>query len=636
MTIRVRLPDGRVQEYPDGTSAGAVARDHAAPTCIAARVNGEVRDLNRALPAGEVALGFIHEYEPDGWEVLRHSASHIMAGAVRRLIPGTKVAIGPAIQDGFYYDLDPPRTITDEDLAAVEREMARIVEQDFPFERIEVPRAEALRMMKEAGEPFKVELIEELENGPISFYRDGEYLDLCTGPHIPSTGRLKAFKLTRSTGAYWRGDAKNKMLQRVYGTAFHSAEALAEFLRREEEAKRRDHRKLGVQLDLFSVHPDEVGGGLIHWHPNGAIVRRQIEEFSYALHQKYEYQYVYTPHLTGEELYAASGHLESFAESMFGPMEAEGRKFRIKPMNCPHHIMIYKSRLHSYRELPVRYAELGTVYRYEASGVLHGLLRVRGFTQDDAHIFVAPDQLADEIGRVYAMMMEFLAPFKFSEHVITLSTRPAKAVGEPAEWERAETALRAVLQERNVAAELDAGGGAFYGPKISLEVKDCLGRRWQCSTIQLDFNLPRRFGLEFIDRDGRRGMPQIIHRALTGSLERFVGVLVEHTGGDFPLWLAPIQAAVLTLTKQENEYGRQVRDRLRAAGLRARLDDSTERIGAKVRDWTLQKVPYLLVVGKREAASGQVSVRERGKPDRGAMPLEALLEEMRMILERKS
>lgn len=635
MGIKVKLTDGTLREVSTGTTPAELVPPELRDVVIAARVNGEVRDLKRRLPEGDVALDFVLQDSADGGEVMRHSAAHILAGAVRRLFPGTTFGTGPAIENGFFYDMDTPRKLTDDDLAGVEKEMAKIVAADHPFERLDVPHADGVKLMKERGEGYKLEILQREANHPeVSIYRDGDFTDLCEGPHIPSTKWLRAFKLTKIAGAYWRGDEKNKMLTRVYGIAFASKEALDLHLRRIQEAKDRDHRRLGTDLELFSLH-EEVGAGLVLWHPNATVVRQVIEDYWMKLHRARGYQFVMTPHITHEELYRKSGHLEVFKESMFAPMDVDGRNFYLKPMNCPHHIMIYKTRLHSYRELPIRLAEMGTVYRYEKPGVLHGMLRVRGFTIDDSHLFVAPDQLENEIIGVFHLTMEFLKTFGFNEFVVTLSTKPEKAVGGDADWEKAEGALKQVLEKTKTPYVLDAGGGAFYGPKISVEVKDCLGRSWQCSTVQLDFNLPERFDLEFIAMDGRRQRPYMIHRALMGSVERFFGVLTEHYAGEFPLWLAPAQAAVVTISGKESEYAQKVHEALVGAGLRSEIDASNDRIAAKIRDWTMRKVPYILVVGKREAEKGEVSVRERKRGDLGARPLSEVIGEMqKRVVER--
>jgi threonyl-tRNA synthetase len=481
----------------------------------------------------------------------------------------------------------------------------------------------------EEKQTFKTDLINDLPaDAPISFYRNGDFTDLCAGPHVPSTGRVRAVKLLNITGAYYKGDAKNPMLQRLYGIAFFKKEDLDAFLKAREEAEKRDHRRIGVDLDLFSVHADSVGGGLIHWHPNGGRIRSILEDYWRALHRREDYEFVFTPHIASEEIYKTSGHLEKFNDMLYSPMDIDGRPYRVKPMNCPGHIMIYKSRLHSYRDLPIRMAELGTVYRYEQSGELHGLKRVRGFTQDDAHIFCTPEQLEAEILGVFRLMIEFLTRFGFKDLHIFLATQPAKCIGTPEEWGRAITSLRAALDKTGYRYDVDEGGGAFYGPKIDVKIKDAIGREWQCSTIQFDFNLPVRFDIEYRGQDGKAHRPYMVHRAIMGSLERFFGVLIEHYGGAFPLWLAPVQVAVIPITEKELEAAEKAGAALKAKGFRVAVNYDNERISYKIRQATLQKVPYMAVVGAREASAGTVSVRERSGQDLGAMPLEAFLERL--------
>lgn len=591
---------------------------------LAARVDGRLVDLSAPVPEGAVveAVTFL---SPEGREVYRHSASHLMAQAVKRLFPGAKVTIGPAIEDGYYYDFDIETPLTEEDLPRIEAEMARIIGEDLPVRREELSRDEAVRLFADQGETYKVEIVQELPAGQaISVYRQGEFVDLCRGPHVPSTGRIGAVKLLSLAGAYWRGDERNKMLQRVYGTSFPTREEVDAYLARLEEIKKRDHRRLGRDLDLFSI-PEETGAGLVLWHPKGARVRQIIEDHWREEHRRGGYELVYTPHMARLDLWKTSGHLDFYKENMFSPMEVEGTAYEIKPMNCPFHIMIYKSRVRSYRDLPIRWAELGTVYRYERSGVLHGLMRVRGFTQDDAHIFCRPDQVEGEIRRVLSFTLDMLAVFGFREYEIFLSTRPSEAVGEPHEWHTAEGALRAALDAAGLPYGVDEGGGAFYGPKIDIKIKDSLGRAWQCGTIQFDFNLPRRFDLFFTNDRGEREHPYMVHRALLGSLERFFGVLVEHYGGAFPAWLAPVQVRVLPVTDAQTAYAESVEKALNEREFRAESDLRSEKIGAKVRDGAMQKIPYLLIVGKREAGDGAVSVRIRGGVDLGAMPLDAFM-----------
>ena len=555
---------------------------------------------------------------------IRHSASHVMADVVTRMYPGTRLAIGPPTDDGFYYDFDTPEPFSDDDLERIEERMRDVIARDFSFELQEYPRDEALEM--HSGEPMKLEIIGEIPEGDsITTYRHGEFEDLCAGPHVESTGKIPAFKLLSVAGAYWRGDERRQMLQRVYGTAFESQEALDEHLRRLEEARRRDHRHLGRQLDLFSMH-DETGPGLIVWHPKGATVRGIVEEFWKGEHRRRGYDLVYTPHIGRSTLWQTSGHLDFFKENMFAAMEMEGYDYYLKPMNCPFHILYYKTDLRSYRSLPMRVGELGTVYRNERAGVVHGLLRVRGMTQDDAHIFCRPDQVEDEINGVLDLTFFLMKSFGFDEYDVMLSTRPDKAVGEAEQWELATASLRNTLEARGIEYGVDEGGGAFYGPKIDIHIRDAIGRLWQCTTVQFDFNLPERFGLTYIGEDGREHRPYMVHRALLGSLERFMGVLIEHYGGAFPTWLSPVQAVVIPIAERHLEYARQVQEQIAGAGIRVETDDRNERMNAKIRDAQLQKVPYMLVVGDREAEAEAAAVRLRSGENLGAVPVSQVIE----------
>ena len=555
---------------------------------------------------------------------IRHSASHVMADVVTRMYPGTRLAIGPPTDDGFYYDFDTPEPFSDDDLERIEERMRDVIARDFSFELQEYPRDEALEM--HSGEPMKLEIIGEIPEGDsITTYRHGEFEDLCAGPHVESTGKIPAFKLLSVAGAYWRGDERRQMLQRVYGTAFESQEALDEHLSRLEEARRRDHRHLGRQLDLFSMH-DETGPGLIVWHPKGATVRGIVEEFWKGEHRRRGYDLVYTPHIGRSTLWQTSGHLDFFKENMFAAMEMEGYDYYLKPMNCPFHILYYKTDLRSYRSLPMRVGELGTVYRNERAGVVHGLLRVRGMTQDDAHIFCRPDQVEEEINGVLDLTFFLLKSFGFDEYDVMLSTRPEKAVGEVEQWELATASLRNTLEARGIEYGVDEGGGAFYGPKIDIHIRDAIGRLWQCTTVQFDFNLPERFGLTYIGEDGREHRPYMVHRALLGSLERFMGVLIEHYGGAFPTWLSPVQAVVIPIAERHLEYARQVQEQIAGAGIRVETDDRNERMNAKIRDAQLQKVPYMLVVGDREAEAEAAAVRLRSGENLGAVPVSQVIE----------
>ncbi len=549
---------------------------------------------------------------------MRHSAAHVMAEAVVGLFPEAKLGIGPPIDNGFYYDFDLPRPLTPEDLDAIERGMAESIAADKPFECRPVSAEQARHLFR--NQPYKLELIEQFADGPLTVYQHGDFVDLCRGPHVDGTGNLGAFKLTGISGAYWRGDERRPMLQRIYGTMWPSREELQEYLDRIEEAQRRDHRRLGQELDLFSIS-QRVGPGLVLWHPKGAVIRRVIEDFWRDVHERRRYDLVVTPHVGKADLWQTSGHLGYFRDNMFAPMEVEEQEYFLKPMNCPFHIEIFANRTRSYRDLPMRIGEMGMVYRYERSGVLHGLLRVRGFTVDDAHIFCRPDQIEGEILEVLHLTREILDAFGFSEYKTYLSTRPDKAVGPDALWEQATEALRTALVSTDTSFELDPGGGAFYGPKIDVKILDALGREWQCATIQFDFNNPERFGLSYIGDDNERHQPYMVHRAIFGSIERFFAVLVEHYGGAFPTWLAPVQAIVLPIADRHLEYAQVVGSNLAAAGVRVEVDSRSERLNAKIRDAQMQKVPYMLVTGDREAEAKAAAVRLRTGEDLGSMPL---------------
>ncbi|MBM4129121.1 MAG: threonine--tRNA ligase [Nitrospira sp.] len=554
-------------------------------------------------------------------EIYRHSTSHIMAHAVKELFPRTKLAIGPATDEGFYYDFDTDKPFTPEDLALIERKMSEIIKQNNPFIRKIIPRQEAIELFKRLGETYKVELLDEITEDTVSLYEEGGFVDLCRGPHIESTGQVTAFKLLSIAGAYWRGSEKNKMLQRIYGTSFTAEKDLNEYLEFLEEVKKRDHRRLGKELDLFSIS-DDIGAGLVIWHPNGATMRRTIESFWLDEHSKAGYKLLYTPHIAKLQMWHKSGHTDFYQEYMYSPMEIEGVPYEIKPMNCPFHIHVYKSSLRSYRDLPIRYAELGTVYRYERSGVLHGLLRVRGFTQDDAHIFCREDQIESEILGVLEFTLFILKTFGFEDYEIYLSTRPEKYVGTLENWERATKALTRALEIKGLSYEIDVGEGVFYGPKIDIKVKDSLNRPWQCSTIQVDFNIPERFDVTYRGSDGKNHKPIMIHRALMGSLERFFGILIEHYGGAFPLWLSPVQVEVLTIAERHDEYAGAISEMLRAEGIRTELNTENEKMGYKIRNATLRKVPYLVIIGDREVSEQKVTVRKRSGENIGPLTIE--------------
>ena len=560
-------------------------------------------------------------------EKLRHSTAHVMAQAVKRLYPETLVTIGPAIENGFYYDFDREEPFKPEDLQKIENLMHEIVKENFPVVRSELNKEEALKFFEGKGEKYKKELITEIEDEEVSIYTQGEFADLCRGPHVGSTGDIKSFKLLSVAGSYWRGDENNKMLQRIYGTAFYSRKDLGEYLDRLEEAKKRDHRKLGKELDLFHVD-EEIGSGLILWHPKGALVRTIIEDFWRKEHYKNGYQILYSPHIARAHLWETSEHLNFYKENMYSPMDIDGTDYIVKPMNCPFHIKIYNSRLRSYRELPFRWAELGTVYRYEKTGVLHGLLRVRGFTQDDAHIFCRSDQLPEEISKALDFTIFILRSFGFEEYQIYLSTKPDKFVGSEESWEKATTALKGALDKSGMAYEIDAGEGVFYGPKIDVKIKDSLGRAWQCSTIQVDFNLPERFKISYIGEDGQPHQPIMIHRALMGSLERFFGCLIEHFAGAFPAWLAPVQVRILPITDEHIKYAEEISEFLKKDGIRVELDSRNEKVGFKIREAQTSKIPYMLIIGDKEIKDKAVAVRKRKEKKTETMDSEDFLSKL--------
>ncbi len=622
----VSLPDGSRREYDAPVSVLDVARDIGpglAKAALAGKVDGQLVDVRHEIH-DDAELAIVTDRDPEGVEIIRHSTAHLLAQSVKELFPNAQVTIGPVIENGFYYDFAFDRAFTPEDLEKIEKRMKELAKADLPVERSVMQRDEAAVYFRNMGEEYKAEIIESIpEDQEISLYRQGDFVDLCRGPHIPSTGRLRAFKLTKVAGAYWRGDSNNEMLQRVYGTAWPNKEQLKAYLEQLREAERRDHRRIGAELDLFSIQ-DDAGGGLVFWHPKGTRIRRVIEQFWFDLHERSGYDFVVTPHIANLELWKTSGHADFYAESMYEPMEDENQAFQLKPMNCPFHVLVYKDRLRSYRDLPLRWGEMGTVYRREMSGALHGLMRVRGFTQDDAHIFCREDQIESEIIGVLELTLELLNAFGFKEFDINLSTKPEDAVGSDRIWEHATAALRSAIEKKGLEYTLDEGGGAFYGPKIDIKIRDAIGRQWQCSTVQLDFNLPERFDMEYVSEGNERKRPIMIHLALLGSLERFFGVLVEHYAGLFPLWLAPVQVAVLTITERQDEYARQVVKSLQQKGLRVEADLRNEKIGFKIREHTLKRVPYLLVLGDREMDTETVAVRTRAGEDLGSMGLDAL------------
>ena len=566
-------------------------------------------------------------------EILRHSASHILAQAVKRLYPDTLLGIGPPTRDGFYYDFDSSHTFTPEDLEKIEEEMRKIVEEDHLFKRREVSKEEAKKIFKEKGEKYKLELLQDIPEETVTLYQDGEFVDLCRGPHVERSSQVKFFKLLSVAGAYWRGDERNPMLQRIYGTAFFTREELEDYLRKLEEVKKRDHRILGKELDIFSIQ-EEAGAGLIFWHPRGAILRRVIEEFWYSEHYRRGYQIVYTPHILKKELWVRSGHWEFYRENMFPPMEVAGASYILKPMNCPGHILIYKSRKRSYRELPLRLAEMGTVYRYEKSGVLHGMLRVRGFTQDDAHIFCTPEQIKEEIKNVLDFVDYMMRVFGFGYRTF-LSTRPEEFAGREEDWERAEGLLREVMDEKGMEFEVEEGEGVFYGPKIDIKIEDALGRLWQGPTVQFDFNLPRKFEVTYVGEDGREHYVVMIHRVVLGAMERFVGTLLEFYGGDLPLWLAPEQVRIIPVSEDNLSYALRVKQELDSQGIRVGLEKRNATLSYKIREGEKDKIPYLVVVGRREEEEGKVAVRERKKGQRVVRLEEFQREVLERIKEKK-
>jgi len=633
--MKITLHDGHSTEVAAGQTVGSAltALGMTSSAILAAKVNGRVLDLSAALHEDSTLEPLTFE-SFEGRDVYRHSSTHIMAQAVKELFPSAQLTIGPALEDSFFYDFAFDRPFTPEDLEKIEARAAEIIKRNLTITRREFTKQEAIAFFKHRGEDYKVELIEGFPDGePISAYSQGDFVDLCRGPHLPATGHIGAFKLLNTAGAYWRGDERNPMLQRIYGTSFPTQAQLDAHLARLEEIKRRDHRKVGKELDLISVQ-DEIGPGLVLWHPKGAAIRLLIENFWREQHIKDGYELVYSPHVARLDLWKTSGHVDYYRDNMFAAMKIEGSEYQLKPMNCPYHIMIYKSHLRSYRDLPIRYGELGTVYRYERTGVLHGLLRVRGFTQDDAHLFCRPDQIETEVSRVLEFTFFVLRTFGFTEFEVFLSTRPKESVGADEHWTLATSALEAALKGRQISYHLDPGGGAFYGPKIDIKIKDALGRSWQCSTVQVDFNNPERFELAYIGEDGKHHQPIMIHRALMGSIERFFGILIEHYGGAFPTWLAPVQATVMNITDNQRDYVAAIVAQLKAAGFRAEADLRNEKIGFKIREAEKAKVPFMLVAGDREVQGGTLSVRGRSGSNLGSMTVAAVLDLLRTEIAR--
>lgn len=650
--INVQLKDGAPVQVSGSTTVAEALKKldrDIARQALAARVNG--REVDLAYTLDSQANGGAIKIEPvlpqtlEGLDVLRHSTAHLLAAAVLDLFPGTKLGIGPALLEdpryGFFYDVIAPRTLTEADLPLIEKRMRDIAKRNMPYRRDEISKSEALRMFAEREEPLKCELIDEKAGDVVSvYYIDGSpFIDFCLGPHVPNTNRLRAFKILSLAGAYWKGDAENPQMQRIYGTAFFTPEELDAWIKQREEAEKRDHRRLGRELDLFSIQ-EQYGQGLVLWHPKGGVIRKQMEDYLREQLEQRGYGLVFTPHIARRELWQLSGHEENYADVMFAPTELEGTEFRLKPMNCPFHIGIYKSAQRSYRDLPLRYAELGTCYRAELSGTLHGLMRVRGFTQDDAHIFCTPETVRTEIVNCIQFAFDLLRAFGFDEFKIELSVRGSnstkKYLGSDEHWERAEQALVEAMTEQNLPYERMEDEAAFYGPKIDIKVKDSIGRLWQLTTVQFDFNLPERFELEYIGEDNKPHRPVMVHRALFGSVERFFGVLIEHYAGAFPMWLAPVQVAVLPITDRINEYAGLIAHDLRAAGLRVELNVRNDKIGAKIRDAQMQKVPFMLVLGDREVEEGKVAVRERLKGDIGAMSPAEFKEMARRLVETRA
>jgi threonyl-tRNA synthetase len=652
-SIKIKLPDGSEKEVPKGTTPLDVAKGISPRLAQAALVakardlapsketsNGDLVDLARPLER-DTDLRILTERDPEALEVFRHSSAHLLAAAVLELFPETKLGHGPPTDSGFFYDFLRPTPFTPEDLEKIEKKMMELVQQDLPYAREFLPRKEGLERFRGEGDFMKCHFIEQFTkpDEKISIYKTGKFLDFCRGPHIPSTGRIKAFKLLNIAGAYWLGDEKNPQLQRIYGTSFYSKKELDEYLHRLEEAKRRDHRVLGKQLDLFSIQ-ELAGPGLIFWHPKGGLIRKQMEDWMRDEYLRRGYALVYTPHVMRVDLWKTSGHEGYYAQNMFTPMELDDAHYRLKPMNCPGHILIYRDTLRSYRDLPIRLGELGTVYRYERSGVMHGLLRVRGFTQDDAHIFCTPAQIEDEIVACIDFAFAVLETFGFKEYQIELSTWDPKDrktyAGADEDWALATKSLESALKRRNAPFKTIPGEAAFYGPKIDIKLVDAIGRLWQLSTIQFDFNLPARFGLEYVAEDGSRKQPLMVHRALFGSVERFFGVLLEHYAGAFPVWLSPMQVVLIPISERHADYANKVAEQLKAAGVRVEVDARNEKMNAKIREHALQKVPYLLVVGDKEAAAGRVNVRTRGKEKTEDISAEEFTAHVSRIIFQKS
>lgn len=637
MNIKIKFPDGSVKEYPKNISPLEIAEGISpglAKQTVIAKINNKKVDLDYKITQDAVFELFKFDSK-EGRETYWHSSAHLMALAVKKLFPKVKVTIGPAIESGFYYDFDKDVPFTDEDLEKIEQKMKELAKQEIKYERLELSKKKAKEMFRQMGENYKLEILEDIpQDEIISIYKLGEFTDLCRGPHLQHSGKIKAIKLLKTSGAYWRGDASNKMLQRIYGVTFPSKKEMKKYLHNLKEAQKRDHRKLGQELDLYSFS-DDVGPGLVLWHPNGALMRSVIEEYWKKRHFEEGYQVVQTPHIGKAELWEKSGHLGFYNESMYSAIEVDKQEYYLKPMNCPFHIAIYQNQKRSYRELPIKYAEMGTVYRYENSGSLHGLMRVRGFTQDDAHIICTPQQLDSEIEDVIKFSLNILKAFGFEDFEIFLSTMPEKAVGKKKDWEKASSALEKALNKLDIDFEVDEGGGAFYGPKIDIKIKDALKRSWQCSTIQFDFNLPERFNMEYIGEDNQPHRPFMVHRALLGSVERFFGTLIEYHAGNFPIWLCPVQVKVLPISDNFIEYAKKVNAKLVSHGIRSEIDYKNEKIGYKIREAEMMKIPYMFIVGQKEVDAESVSVRRHTEGDIGRKDIQEILEVIQQDIEKK-
>ncbi len=633
MGIVIRI-DGKSEQFEQPISAFDALKRLAVKDLekvVAVKIDGQLKDLNTKIEK-DTELVPVYIDSEEGLEILRHSTAHVMAQAVKRIFPGVKVAIGPAIKDGFYYDFDYERPFREEDLPRIEEEMKKIIEEDYPFIRKEISKDEAIEFFESQGETYKVELLKEIPDEKVSLYTQGDFTDLCRGPHIPSTGMIKAFALTHTAGAYWRGDERNPMLSRIYGTAFPDKDSLEEHLKKIEEAKKRNHIVLGQKLELFSMY-EEIGAGLVVWHPNGAMLRYILETFEIEEHLKRGYELVKGPELLKTELWKKSGHFDNYRENMYFTT-IDDQSYGIKPMNCLAHMLIYASQIRSYRDLPKRYFELGTVHRHEKSGVLHGLLRVREFTQDDAHIICTPEQLEDEIKGVLNFVKDMMAIFGF-EYELELSTRPEKSIGSDEDWERATNALVSAMEDLGLSYDINEGEGAFYGPKIDVKLEDILGRKWQCATIQCDFTLPERFDLYYIGKDGQKHRPAMIHRVILGAIERFIGILIEHYNGAFPVWLSPVQAVVMSITDRHIPYGKKVVEVLKDNNIRVKGDFRNEKLGYKVREAQVQKIPYMIIVGDKEVDTNTVTVRLRSGENLPAVSLDKIIERIKEEIKER-